>query len=100
VVAAHLAAFLFERWGKLDNCLGIQASPSNPLSAWLHATHVLDPKAMGYWVFQADLGETALGTSSGTGPLLKLNSTLPPAWCAELGGNHRIACIESARSGA
>jgi len=35
-------------------------------------------KAAGYWVFQADLGLNSLGTSSGTGPLLKLNSTLPP----------------------
>ena len=33
---------------------------------------------MGYWVFQANLGLNALGTSSGTGPLLNLNSTLPP----------------------
>src|SRR5262249_14646358 len=56
----------------------INASPTNPLSAWLHATQALDPKAMGYWVFQANLGMTALGTSSGTGPLLDLNSTLPP----------------------
>src|SRR5215831_13903723 len=64
--------------GKLDNYLGINASPTNPLSAWLHATQALDPKAMGYWVFQANLGMTTLGTSSGTGPLLNLNSTLPP----------------------
>src|SRR5262245_44532582 len=64
--------------GKLDNYLGINASPTNPLSAWLHATQALDPKAMGYWVFQANLGMTSLGTSSGTGPLLDLSSTLPP----------------------
>lgn len=63
--------------GKLDSYLGIHASPSNPLSAWLHATRSLDPKAMGYWIFQANLGMNELGTSSGTGPLLKLNSTLP-----------------------
>lgn len=63
--------------GKLDSYLGIHASPSNPLSAWLHATRSLDPKAMGYWIFQANLGMNGLGTSSGTGPLLKLNSTLP-----------------------
>jgi hypothetical protein len=63
--------------GKLDSYLGIHASPSNPLSAWLHATRSLDPKAMGYWIFQANLGMNELGTSSGTGPLLKLSSTLP-----------------------
>jgi hypothetical protein len=73
------ALFSSTAWtsGKLDSYLGIRASPSNPLSAWLHATQSLDPKAMGYWVFQANLGLNALGTSSGTGPLLNLNSTLP-----------------------
>jgi hypothetical protein len=79
-VSGTAALFSSTAWtsGKLDNYLGIQASPSNPLAAWLHATQSLDSKAMGYWVFQADLGSTALGTSSGTGPLLKLSSTLPP----------------------
>ena len=74
------ALFSSTAWtsGKLDSYLGINASPTNPLSAWLHATQALDPKAMGYWVFQANLGMTTLGTSSGTGPLLNLNSTLPP----------------------
>ena len=73
------ALFSSTAWtsGTLDGYLGIRASPSNPLSAWLHATQSLDPKAMGYWVFQANLGLIALGTSSGTGPLLNLNSTLP-----------------------
>jgi hypothetical protein len=73
------ALFSSTAWssGKLDSYLGIPASPSNPLSTWLHATQSLDPKAMGYWVFQANLGLNALGTSSGTGPLLNLNSTLP-----------------------
>jgi len=74
------ALFSSTAWtsGKLDDYLGINASPTNPLGAWLHATQALDPKAKGYWVFQANLGMTALGTSSGTGPLLNLNSTLPP----------------------
>jgi hypothetical protein len=73
------ALFSSTAWtsGKLDSYLGIRASPSNPLSAWLHATQSLDPKAMGYWVFQANLSLNPLGTSSGTGPLLNLNSTLP-----------------------
>jgi len=73
------ALFSSTAWtsGTLDSYLGIRASPSNPLSAWLHATQSLDPKAMGYWVFQANLGSNTLGTSSGTGPLLNLNSTLP-----------------------
>ena len=73
------ALFSSTAWtsGTLDSYLGIRASPSNPLSPWLHATQSLDPKAMGYWVFQANLGLNTLGTSSGTGPLLNLNSTLP-----------------------
>lgn len=73
------ALFSSTAWtsGTLDSYLGIRGSPSNPLSAWLHATQSLDPKAMGYWVFQANLGLNTLGTSSGTGPLLNLNSTLP-----------------------
>jgi len=73
------ALFSSTAWtsGTLDSYLGIRASPSNPLGAWLHATQSLDPKAMGYWVFQANLGLNTLGTSSGTGPLLNLNATLP-----------------------
>lgn len=73
------ALFSSTAWtsGTLDSYLGIRASPSNPLSAWLHATQSLNPNAMGYWVFQANLGLNTLGTSSGTGPLLNLNSTLP-----------------------
>lgn len=62
---------------KLDSYLGMSASPSNPLGAWLPATQTLDPGAMGYWVFQADLGNNTLGTKSGAGPLLSLGSSLP-----------------------
>jgi hypothetical protein len=32
---------------------------------------------MGYWVFQAPLGNHTLGTSSGTGPVLRLGSFIP-----------------------
>lgn len=62
---------------KLDSYLGMNASPANPLGAWLPATQTLDPNAMGYWVFQADLGNNTLGTKSGSGPLLSLGSSLP-----------------------
>src|SRR5262249_15425804 len=63
--------------GALDSYLGISAQPNNPLSAWLPATNTVDPKAMGYWVFQAPLGNHTLGTSSGTGPVLQLGSFIP-----------------------
>ncbi len=62
---------------KLDTYLGISASPQNPLGAWLPATKTLDAAAMGYWVFQANLGMQTLGTSTGTGPMLTLGSALP-----------------------
>ena len=89
--------------GKLDSYLGIHASPSNPLSAWLHATRSLDPKAMGYWIFQANLGMNELGTSSGTGPLLTLNSTLPAGSVVvaflETSSSHASSASEVGRSG-
>jgi hypothetical protein len=61
----------------LDSYLGLSASPQNPLGAWLPATQTLDPNAMGYWVFQANLGSNTLGTATGTGPMLSLGSSLP-----------------------
>jgi hypothetical protein len=76
--------------GKLDSFLGMNASPTNPLSAWLHATKSLDANAIGYWVFQANLGSQTLGTSSGTGPLLNLTSELPQ-------GSVIVAFLESTR---
>src|SRR5215469_4935004 len=103
------ALFSSAAWtgGKLDNYLGISASPTNPLNAWLHATQSLDAKATGYWVYQANLGLNSLGTSSGTGPLLKLNSSLPQgsvivaflengtsrgtSGSHEIGGNHETS---------
>jgi PEP-CTERM motif-containing protein len=78
--------------GKLDGFLGINASPTNPLTTWLHATQAFDSKAMGYWVFQANLGLQTLATSSGTGPLLDLGSTLPQ-------GSVIVAFLESGSNG-
>jgi PEP-CTERM motif len=63
---------------KLGSYLGLHASPKDPLQAWLRATQTLDPGAMGYWVFQANLGTNTLGTHSGRGPMLSLGSSLPP----------------------
>jgi hypothetical protein len=69
--------------GQLDSYLGISASPTNPLGAFLPCTKnpascgvsgTGDPGATGYFVYQADLGQTRLqGTSSPlTGPLLNI----------------------------
>jgi len=64
---------------KLDAYLGLmgKVSPTNPLGSWLPARQSLDSKAIGYWVFQADLGSTSLGTASGAKPVLTLGSMLP-----------------------
>ncbi len=54
--------------GFLDTYLGLSASPSNPLSAWLRTTQGNDPGASGYYVFQANLGTNTLAGAAGSGP--------------------------------
>jgi hypothetical protein len=50
--------------GQLDTYLGISASPTNPIGAYLPATQGFQPTATGFFVFQANLGtQTLLGTS-------------------------------------
>src|SRR5215469_5577559 len=63
--------------GALDTFLGISAQPNNPLNTFLSATQTLVPTAMGYWVFQASLGNHTLGTSAGSPPVLNLGSSVP-----------------------
>ncbi len=46
--------------GRLENYLGIDASPNNPIRAFLPSTQALDPGATGFYVFQADLGGVTL----------------------------------------
>jgi hypothetical protein len=76
----------------LDEYVGINGQPNNPLDAWLPATKTLDSGATGYWVFQADLGTHALGTAAGSAPLLNLGSSLPAGSLIvaflDAGGNH------------
>jgi hypothetical protein len=51
--------------GQLDAYLGISASPTNPIGAYLPSTQSLDPGATGFFVFQAALGSlTLLGASN------------------------------------
>lgn len=46
--------------GMLDAYLGISASPSNPIGAYLPSAKTLDPSATGFFVYQVDLGSTTL----------------------------------------
>jgi hypothetical protein len=51
--------------GQLDSYLGISASPSNPIGAYLPSTQAVDPGATGFFVYQANLGTLTLqGPSS------------------------------------
>ena len=66
---------------QLDAYLGISASPTNPIGAYLPSTLVLDPGATGFFVYQVDLGTNQLqGNSSPLlGPLLSISPGLPQA---------------------
>lgn len=53
--------------GKLDAYLGISASPTNTIGAYLGTTQSLDAGATGYYAYKADLGtNTLLGASAKT----------------------------------
>lgn len=53
--------------GSLDAYLGISASPTNSIGAFLPTTQSLDSGATGYFVYEADLGtNTLLGSSATT----------------------------------
>lgn len=64
--------------GQLDSYLGISASPTNPIGAYLPATQSFQPTANGYWVYQANLGSVTLPSNSGAGDayLLTLDQSL------------------------
>jgi hypothetical protein len=70
--------------GQLDAYLGISASPTNPIGAYLPATQGYDPTATGFWVYQANLGNTTLLAQSGVGQagqdsyLMQLGQNLTP----------------------
>lgn len=58
--AASATANLFSTtpWtsGFLDAYLGLDASPANPIGAFLPSTEALDPGAAGFFVYMADVG--------------------------------------------
>jgi hypothetical protein len=67
--------------GQLDAYLGISASPTNPIGAFLPSTQALDPGATGFFVFQANLGTVTLQSPSNpnVSPLLNVSPNLPLA---------------------
>ena len=67
--------------GQLDAYLGISASPSNPIGAFLPSTQALDPGATGFLVFQVNLGTlTLLGPGNANiSPLLNISPGIPLA---------------------
>lgn len=75
------AALLSGDWtsGNLDTFLGISASPTNPLGAFLPSTQAVDPGAIGFSVYQFDSGQRTLQNASNpnVSPLLNLTSSIP-----------------------
>jgi hypothetical protein len=67
--------------GQLDSYLGISASPTNPIGAFLPSTQALDPGATGFFVFQVNLGNVTLQgpANPNISPLLNVSPDLPLA---------------------
>ncbi len=64
--------------GFLDAYLGISASPTNGIGAYLPTTQTLDPAATGFYVFQADIGQTKIWDNANetNGPVFDMISGL------------------------
>ncbi len=64
--------------GQLDAYLGISASPTNPIGAFLPTTQTFQPTADGFWVYQANIGTVTLPSNSGANDnfLLTLDQSL------------------------
>jgi hypothetical protein len=75
-ISATANLFSTTAWtsGQLDAYLGISASPTNPIGAYLPSTQALDAAATGFFVFQADLGQTKIwdNPNETNGPNLNL----------------------------
>lgn len=76
--AATATLFSATDWtgGFLDTYLGLTANPNNPIGNYLSSTHVYDPTATGFSVYQADLGAITLQGASNPGvePLLNIDA--------------------------
>lgn len=66
--------------GNLDTYLNINASPNNPIGAYLPSTKTYDALATGFSVYQADLGQNTLPPPGSplSGPLLTLGGSPLP----------------------
>ena len=103
VGASTFTASLFSMtaWtsGQLDAYLGISASPTNPIGAYLPSAQTFQPSANGFFVYAADLGTQTLPSNSGATnfDLLTLNKGL-------LQGSYVVAFLDlsnaTANSGA
>jgi hypothetical protein len=60
--------------GQLDAYLGISASPTNPIGAYLPLTQAYQPSATGYFVYQYDFGTVSFGSND---PTFSTNFALP-----------------------
>lgn len=67
--------------GQLDTYLGLSASPTNPIGAFLPSTQALVSGVTGFFVYQVDLGSLTLQSPSspGVSPLLNITEALPLA---------------------
>ncbi len=80
-ISSTASLFSATAWasGKLDAYLGITSSPENPIGAWLPTTQGVDAGATGYFLYQADLGQTKVQDNPDAllGPLLNISPGLP-----------------------
>ncbi|HSU06505.1 MAG TPA: PEP-CTERM sorting domain-containing protein [Acetobacteraceae bacterium] len=63
-VAASLFSFTPWTSGQLDSYLGISASPTNPIGAFLPTTQAFQPTATGYYAYQLNFGGATFGAST------------------------------------
>jgi hypothetical protein len=97
VGASTFTASLFSAtpWtsGQLDSYLGISASPTNPIGAYLPSAQTFQPSATGFFVYAADLGTQTLPKNSNASnfDLLTLNKGL-------LQGSYVVAFLDSSNA--
>jgi hypothetical protein len=79
--------------GQLDSYLGVAASPTNPIGAYLPSTQSFQPSATGFFVYAADLGTQTLPKNSDASnfDLLTLNKGL-------LQGSYVVAFLDSSNA--
>jgi len=73
-VASLLASVTAWSSGQLDAYLGISASPTNPIGAFLPLTQAYQPSALGYFVYMFNFGSVNFGTND---PLFATSYVFP-----------------------